>query len=81
MKWMARLTTASVVLVLALPTAGCRQQEPEAKNGKGVDIQIDAGNTKVKVQGSTKPGEAGKSVDVEVERQPGHERQPGDDAK
>jgi hypothetical protein len=80
-KSIARLATASMVLMLALPTAGCRQNEQPEKNGKGVDIQIDARNTKVKVQGSKKPGDNGKHIDVDVDRHPGSQPDSGDKAK
>ena len=72
-KLMRCLTTILLGLMLALPTIGCQQKEKAKENEKGLDVQIDAGNTKVKVEGSKKPDEKGRHVDVEVERHSGHE--------
>jgi len=70
---MTRLMTVILALMLALPTVGCEQKEKAKENKKGLEIQVETGRTKVKVEGSTKPDEKGKRLDVEVERHPGHE--------
>ncbi len=80
-KMIARLTSAILVLPLVLPTVGCRQKEPEHKNHNAVDVQIDAGKTKVKIKGSTKPDEKARHVDVDVERHPGQNPKPADKAR
>ena len=72
MKLMTRMTTVILVLILALPTVGCQQKDKEKEREKALDVQIDAGPVKVKVEGSKKPDEKGKHLDVEVEH-PGHE--------
>jgi len=73
MKLMTRLTSVILALMLALPTVGCQRNEKAKENEKGLDVQIDAGKTKVKVEGSKKPDEKGRHLDVEVDRHPGHE--------
>ena len=73
MKLMARLTTVVLALMLALPMVGCQQKENAKENAKGLDLQIDTGGAKVKVEGSRKPDEKGKHLDVEVEHHSGRE--------
>jgi hypothetical protein len=80
MKLTARLLIATLAALLVLPLVGC-QQKAEPKPGKGVDIQVDAGGTKVKVEGSKKPGEKGRHVDVDVERHPNRAPTSGDQTK
>jgi hypothetical protein len=81
MKLMTRLLTVILALMLALPIVGCQQKEKVKENERGLDIQIDTGNTKVKVEGSKKPDEKGKHLDVDVERHPGQEHESGDRGK
>jgi uncharacterized lipoprotein YehR (DUF1307 family) len=79
MKLIARLTTIILALLLALPIVGCQQKDKQTNdNGKGLDLQIDAGNTKVKVEGSKKPNEKGRHIDVDVDHPAGHEHVSGD---
>jgi hypothetical protein len=81
MKLMGRLTTAILALMLALPTVGCQQKAKENEKEKVFEVQVDAGKTKVRVEGSKTPDEKGRRLDVDVERQPGHAHQPGDHDK
>lgn len=66
---MKRMTTVIVVLILALSSVGCQQKETtkERERQKAVDVQVDAGPVNVKVEGSKKPDEKGRNVNVEVE--------------
>lgn len=74
MRLMTRMTTVILALILALPIVGRQQKEneKERERKKALDIQIDAGPVKVKVEGSKKPDEKGRHLDVQVEH-PGHE--------
>ena len=73
MRLMARGTTVILALMLALPIVGCQQKEDRKENQKVLDVQIDAGNTKVKVEGTKTPDEKGRHLDVKVEHPSGHE--------
>ena len=81
MKLMTRMTTVILILILALPIVGCQQKEKEKERERenARDVQIDAGPVKVKVEGSKKPDEKGRHLDVEVEHPSGDE--PGDHGK
>jgi hypothetical protein len=80
-KLVTRLTTVLLAMLLALPTIGCQQKENVKENEKTLDVQVDAGKTKVKVEGSKKPDEKGRHLDVDVERHPGNEHESGDGSK
>jgi hypothetical protein len=81
MKLIARLMMAFLALTLALPTAGCQQKENVEKSNRPVDVQIDTGKTKVKVESSKKPDAKGGNIDVKVERNPSPEHKPGDKSR
>ncbi len=74
---MTRMTTVIVVLILALPIVGCQQKAKEREREKALDVQVDAGPVNVKVEGSKKPDEKGRHLDVEVQH-PGQEHPSGD---
>lgn len=81
-------TGVALASMLALPMYGCREegreqerekqnQEQETKTDeKGLEIEIDAGGTKVKIKGGKTPGEKG--VDVDVEHGSRHDSDRGD---
>jgi hypothetical protein len=87
MKLMTQITTVILALVLALPTIGCqekgRERESErdrvsekgkeSEREKPLDVQVDAGPVKVKVEGSKKPDEKDRHLDVEVEHHQGQD--------
>jgi hypothetical protein len=62
------LTRVLALATFALVAAGC-QPGPKTQNEKGkvLDVQVDVGNTKVKVEGTAKPDEHGRHLDVNVE--------------
>jgi hypothetical protein len=70
LKLMTRLATVILALILALPTVGCQQKEKVKQNEKALDVQVDAGKTKVKVEANKKSDQNGRHVDVEVEHRP-----------
>ena len=71
-KW---FTTAILASLLMLPTVGCQQNRTERPSEKPsektTDVKVDAGGTKVRVEGDKTPGAPGKRVDVDVTRPPG----------
>ena len=81
MKSLTRLTSVILALTFALPIVGCEKKAPETEKQKILDVQVDAGKTKVKVEGTKKPDEKGKHIGVEVEHGSGHEQESGDRGK
>ena len=91
LKLVTHLTTVLLALLLALPTIGCqpkpvvdgepRDQQKAPKAEKGLNIEVDAGKTKVRVESDKKPGEKGRHLDVDVEHHPSHEHESGDGNK
>ena len=67
-KLITGLTTVILALMLAAPTVGCQQKDKDKENKKALDVQVDTGKVKVKVEGSKKPDEKGGRLDVQVER-------------
>jgi ABC-type metal ion transport system substrate-binding protein len=78
MKLMTRLTTLILALILALPAIGCQQKDKDKENEKTLDVQVDAGKTKIKVEGTKKPDEKGRHIDVDVEHHSDHQKESGD---
>jgi hypothetical protein len=80
MQLMTRMMTVVLALMLALPTAGCEKKDTEKdrQKEKALDVQIDAGPAKVKVEGSRKPDGTGRHINVEVGGHSGHEHESGD---
>ncbi len=64
-KAMTCLTTVLLALMVGLPTLGCRPKDE--KDEKVLDIQVDTGTTKVKVEGNKTPDADGKHLDVDVD--------------
>ncbi len=72
-KLITRLMTVILAVMVSLPTIGCQKQEKVKDGEKGLDVQVEAGGTEVKVKGSKKPDEKGKRLDVDVEHKPREE--------
>ncbi len=68
---MRNLTTATLAVLFVLPAIGCRQDDKGKPEEKRVDVQVDAGKTKVKVEGTKTPGDKPR-VEVDVERHADH---------
>jgi hypothetical protein len=68
-----RAMAVAAAFLLVLPTVGCQPAHEKQEDQKAVDIQVDAGKTKVKVERSATPNKNGKRVDVEVKRPSGQE--------
>ena len=71
-KAMTCLTTVLFGLMVALPTTGCQPKDKEDE--KILDIEVDTGTTKVKVEGNKTPDAGGKHIDVDVDHT-GHEHE------
>jgi hypothetical protein len=90
-KLLKRLTTLLFAAVFVVPIIGCQPKpvvdgEPKdgqkaQEPGKAVNIKVDAGKTKVKIESEKKPGDEGRHLDVDVQHNPGHEREPGESGK
>jgi hypothetical protein len=72
MRLMTRLTIVILALMLALPTVSCQPKEKVKENGKGLEVQVETGKTSVKVEGSNKPDEKGRHLEVDVEHHADH---------
>ena len=50
-KRMTRWMTLILAVMVPLPTVGCQQKEKVKVDEKGPNVQVEAGGTKVKVEG------------------------------
>lgn len=83
LKLITQTTSVILALMLALPMIGCQQKVDVKKNEKGLDVEVDAGGTKVKVEGRKNSDGKGRhvDVDVDVERHKSRDQPPSDENK
>ncbi len=73
MKAISRLVIMILASMLAAASTGCPRQDKSKESEKGLEVQIDTGKTKVKVDGGKTPDEKGGHFDVNVQQ----DRSPG----